>query len=95
MRIFTAPVPFEAPARRAGMSLRNFRAPLQTGDGRQPAGLFAKVADRSRQAPAREQSQYDAEISDAVVYQPWPFSPVLFQRYTGVSPSAYRERFGV
>jgi hypothetical protein len=25
----------------------------------------------------------------------WPFSPVLFQRHTGVSPIADRERFGV
>jgi YesN/AraC family two-component response regulator len=36
------------------------------------------------------------EISDAVGYQDVAFfSPVLFQRHTGVSPIAYRERFGV
>jgi YesN/AraC family two-component response regulator len=28
-------------------------------------------------------------------YQDVTFFPMLFQRHTGVSPSAYRERFGV
>ena len=35
------------------------------------------------------------EISDAVGYQDVAFFRSLFQRHTGVSPSAYRERFGV
>jgi YesN/AraC family two-component response regulator len=35
------------------------------------------------------------EISDAVGYQDVAFFRALFQRHTGVSPSAYRERFGV
>jgi YesN/AraC family two-component response regulator len=34
------------------------------------------------------------EISDAVGYQDVAFFRGLFQRHTGVSPSAYRERFG-
>ena len=34
------------------------------------------------------------EISDAVGYQDIAFFRSLFQRHTGVSPSAYRERFG-
>ena len=34
------------------------------------------------------------EISDAVGYQDVAFFRSLFQRHTGVSPSAYRERFG-
>jgi transcriptional regulator GlxA family with amidase domain len=35
------------------------------------------------------------EISDAVGYQDAAFFRALFQRHTGVSPSAYRRRFGV
>ena len=34
------------------------------------------------------------EISDAVGYQDVAFFRNLFQRHTGVSPSAYRQRFG-
>jgi YesN/AraC family two-component response regulator len=35
------------------------------------------------------------EISHAVGYQDVAFFRSLFQRHTGVSPSAYRERFGL
>jgi YesN/AraC family two-component response regulator len=35
------------------------------------------------------------EISEAVGYQDVVFFRGLFQRHTGVSPSAYRERFGI
>jgi transcriptional regulator GlxA family with amidase domain len=35
------------------------------------------------------------EISAAVGYQDVAFFRSLFQRHTGVSPSAYREKFGV
>jgi AraC-like DNA-binding protein len=34
------------------------------------------------------------EIGDAVGYQDAAFFRQLFQRHTGVSPSAYRRRFG-
>ncbi|MGZ4732337.1 MAG: helix-turn-helix domain-containing protein, partial [Terriglobales bacterium] len=34
------------------------------------------------------------EISDAVGYQDPAYFRSLFQRHTGVSPSAYRRRFG-
>jgi len=34
------------------------------------------------------------EISEAVGYQDLAFFRALFQRHTGVSPSAYRDRFG-
>jgi transcriptional regulator GlxA family with amidase domain len=35
------------------------------------------------------------EISEAVGYQDIAFFRGLFQRHTGVAPSAYRERFGI
>jgi AraC-like DNA-binding protein len=35
------------------------------------------------------------EVGDAVGYQDVAFFRSLFQRHTGVSPSAYRRRFGV
>jgi YesN/AraC family two-component response regulator len=35
------------------------------------------------------------EIGDAVGYQDLAFFRQLFQRHTGVSPSAYRRRFGI
>jgi len=35
------------------------------------------------------------EISDAVGYQDVAFFRKIFQRHTGVSPSAYRLKFGM
>jgi YesN/AraC family two-component response regulator len=35
------------------------------------------------------------EVSDAVGYKDVAFFRSLFQRHTGVSPSAYRQQFGL
>lgn len=86
--------PLEAPARRVGMSLRNFVRRFKQATGDSPLLYLQKL----RVAAAKRMLEGDhrtmQEISDAVGYQDVAFFRSLFQRHTGVSPSAYRQRFG-
>jgi transcriptional regulator GlxA family with amidase domain len=86
--------PLDAPARRVGMSLRNFVRRFKNATGDSPLMYLQKV----RVAAARRLLENDhrtmQEISGAVGYQDVAFFRSLFQRHTGVSPSAYREKFG-
>jgi transcriptional regulator GlxA family with amidase domain len=87
--------PLEAPARRVGMSLRNFVRRFKQATGDSPLIYLQKL----RVAAAKRLLETDyrtmQEISDAVGYQDVAFFRALFQRHTGVSPSAYRRSFGV
>ena len=91
---FHRPFPLEAPAHRAGMSLRNFvrRFKLATGDS--PLAYLQKLRIAAAKRLLESNHRTMQEISDAVGYQDVAFFRSLFQRHTGVSPSAYRERFG-
>ena len=86
--------PLEAPARRVGMSLRNFVRRFKQATGDSPLTYLQKL----RVAAAKRLLEADhrtlQEISDAVGYQDPAYFRSLFQRHTGVSPSAYRRRFG-
>src|SRR5580704_11245362 len=85
----------EATARRVGMSLRNFVRRFKQATGDSPLIYLQKL----RVAAAKRQLESDhrtvQEISDAVGYQDAAFFRTVFQRHTGVSPSAYRKTFGL
>lgn len=87
--------PLEAPAQRVGMSLRNFVRRFKQATGDSPLLYLQKL----RVAAAKRQLESDhrtvQEISDAVGYQDAAFFRTVFQRHTGVSPSAYRRTFGI
>jgi transcriptional regulator GlxA family with amidase domain len=85
----------EEPARRVGMSLRNFVRRFKQATGDSPLIYLQKlrVAAAKRMLESNHKSMQ--EISDAVGYQDAAFFRALFQRHTGVSPSAYRDRFGL
>jgi transcriptional regulator GlxA family with amidase domain len=87
--------PLEAPARRAGMSLRNFVRRFKHATGDSPLLYLQKlrIAAAKRLLEGRHRSLQ--EISDAVGYKDVAFFRSLFQRHTGVSPSAYRQQFGL
>jgi transcriptional regulator GlxA family with amidase domain len=87
--------PLEAPARRAGMSLRNFVRRFKQATGDSPLMYLQKLRVAAAKRLLEGDHRTMQEISDAVGYQDVAFFRVLFQRHTGVSPSAYRERFGV
>jgi transcriptional regulator GlxA family with amidase domain len=84
----------EDPARRIGMSVRNFVRRFKQATGDSPLVYLQKlrVAAAKRMLESNHRSMQ--QIGDAVGYQDIAFFRALFQRHTGVSPSAYRDRFG-
>jgi len=92
---FHRPFPLEAPARRVGMSLRNFVRRFKQATGDSPLTYLQKLRVAAAKRLLESDHRTVQEVSDAVGYQDVAFFRALFQRHTGVSPSAYRERFGV
>jgi len=86
--------PLEAPARRAGMSLRNFVRRFKQATGDSPLTYLQKLRIAAAKRMLEGDHRTMQEISDAVGYQDVAFFRSLFQRHAGVSPSEYREKFG-
>jgi transcriptional regulator GlxA family with amidase domain len=84
----------ETPAKRAGMSLRNFIRRFKEATGDTPLIYLQKLRVAAAKRLLESNHRTMQEVSDAVGYQDVAFFRSLFQRHTGVSPSAYRERFG-
>lgn len=88
-------LPLEAHARRAGMSLRNFVRRFKQATGDSPLAYLQKLRIAAAKRLLESDHRSMQEISDAVGYQDVAFFRSLFQRHTGVSPSAYRQSFGL
>jgi len=84
----------EEPARRVGMSERNFVRRFKAATGDSPLSYLQKLRIAAAKRMLENNHRTMQEISEAVGYQDVVFFRTLFQRHTGVSPSAYRERFG-
>src|SRR5262249_30450034 len=86
--------PLEDPARRVGMSLRNFVRRFKQATADSPLAYLQKL--RIAAAKRRVESSHRSKqaVSEAVGYQDIAFFRALSQRYPGVSRSAYRDRFG-
>jgi transcriptional regulator GlxA family with amidase domain len=87
--------PLESPARRVGMSLRNFVRRFKQATGDSPLIYLQKLRIAAAKRLLESDHRTMREIGDAVGYQDVAFFRQLFERHTGVSPSAYRQRFGV
>ena len=87
--------PLDATARRVGMSLRNFVRRFKQATGDSPLAYIQKLRIAAAKRLLESDHRTMQEISDAVGYQDPVFFRNLFQRHTGVSPSAYRRKFGV
>lgn len=85
----------ETPARSVGMSLRNFVRRFKQATGDSPLMYVQKLRVAAAKRLLEGGHRTIQEISDAVGYQDVAFFRSLFQRHTGVSPNAYRQRFGV
>src|SRR2546428_1163918 len=92
---FDKTFPLEAPARRVGMSLRNFVRRFKQATGDSPLMYLQKLRIAAAKRLLESDHRTVQEISEAVGYQDVAFFRNLFQRHTGVSPSAYRQRFGL
>jgi transcriptional regulator GlxA family with amidase domain len=87
--------PLDAPARSVGMSLRNFVRRFKQATGDSPLIYLQKLRVAAAKRLLESDHRSMQEISDAVGYQDVAFFREIFQRHTGISPSAYRHRFGV
>jgi transcriptional regulator GlxA family with amidase domain len=92
---FQKTFPLEDPARRVGMSVRNFVRRFKEATGDTPLNYLQKLRIAAAKRMLESNHRSMQEISDAVGYQDVAFFRSLFQRHTGVSPSVYRERFGI
>jgi len=84
----------ETPARRVGMSLRNFVRRFKEAAGDSPLTYLQKLRVVAAKRLLESGHRTVQEISEAVGYQDVAFFRTIFERHTGQSPSAYRERFG-
>jgi transcriptional regulator GlxA family with amidase domain len=84
----------EDPARRIGMSVRNFVRRFKQATGDSPLAYLQKLRIAAAKRMLESNHRSMQQIGDAVGYQDVAFFRALFQRHTGVSPSAYRDRFG-
>ena len=91
---FARTFPLEDPARRVGMSVRNFVRRFKQATGDSPLSYLQKLRVAAAKRMLENNHRTMQEISDAVGYGDVAFFRSLFQRHTGVSPSAYRDRFG-
>jgi transcriptional regulator GlxA family with amidase domain len=87
--------PLDAPARRVAMSLRNFVRRFKQATGDSPLIYLQKLRVAAVKRLLESGHRTMQEVGEAVGYSDVAFFRQLFQRHTGVSPSAYRERFGV
>ena len=87
--------PLEAIAERVGMSLRNFVRRFKQATGDTPLIYLQKLRVAAAKRLLESDHRTMQEISDAVGYQDVVFFREIFQRHTGVSPSAYRQKFGM
>lgn len=85
----------EDPAERVGMSMRNFVRRFKQATGDTPLIYLQKLRVAAAKRMLENNHRTMQEISGAVGYQDVVFFRSLFQRHTGISPSKYRERFGV
>jgi transcriptional regulator GlxA family with amidase domain len=85
----------DAPARRVGMSLRNFVRRFKQATGDSPLIYLQKLRIAAAKRLLESDHRTMQEISDAIGYQDVAFFRQLFQRHAGVSPSAYRRSFGL
>jgi transcriptional regulator GlxA family with amidase domain len=86
--------PLKALARRVGMSLRNFVRRFKQATGDSPLIYLQKLRVAAAKRLLESEHRTMLEISRAVGYEDVAFFREIFQRHTGDSFSAYRQRFG-
>lgn len=92
---FTEDVRVENLATQVGMSPRNFARRFKAATGETPIGYLHRLRINAARHLLENDLKTIREISWAVGYEDLGFFRVLFERYTGVSPQVYRQRFGL
>jgi len=93
-RNFKNEVRIEELAARVGMSPRNFARRFTSATGEAPLAYLHRVRIDAARHLLETGRKGVADVSVAVGYEDLSFFRRLFRRHTGVSPRAYRARFG-
>lgn len=81
-------------AGRFGMSSRTFERRFRAAVGRSPIAYLQNVRVAAARRMLEDGKRSIQQVSSAVGYDDVAFFRALFKRHIGVSPAAYRERFG-
>jgi transcriptional regulator GlxA family with amidase domain len=81
-------------AHRAGMSRRNFARRFKQATGDAPLTYLHKLRVEQAKHLLEAGPRTVQEVAIAVGYEDVPHFRRLFRRYAGITPSAYRQRFG-
>jgi transcriptional regulator GlxA family with amidase domain len=84
----------EHAARHAGMSLRNFIRRFKQATGDSPLQYLQKLRIGAAKRLLEQDHRTMQEVCEAVGYQDVAFFRKMFQRHAGISPGAYRQKFG-
>ena len=84
----------EYAARHAGMSLRNFIRRFKQATGDSPLQYLQKLRIGAAKRLLEQDHRAMQEVCEAVGYQDVAFFRKMFQRHAGISPAAYRQKFG-
>lgn len=85
---------FDDVARQVGMSPRNFARRFKNATGETPLTYLHKLRMNEAKHLLEQEFRTIQEIANVVGYDDLIFFRRLFKRYAGVSPRAYREKFG-
>lgn len=80
---------------RANMSQRNFMRRFKAATGETPINYLQQLRINAARHLLENDLKTVGEISQKVGYEDLSFFSRLFKRYTGLPPTAYRERFSV
>lgn len=88
------PLSLDDVARRAGMSRRNFARRFKAATGDAPLAYLHKLRVEQAKHVLEQDRRTIQEVAEAVGYEDVTHFRSLFRRYTGITPSSYRSRFG-
>jgi len=81
-------------ARRSGMSTRNFTRRFKQATGEAPLNYLHRLRVNCAKTLLETDFKSVQQVCFEVGYEDVPFFRRIFKRYTGMTPSDYRQRFG-